>query len=447
MAKNIFTDNQQLTQNKKKTFISSDASSGDSTLTVQSIVGFAINQILCIGEIGAEDTEIIKTHASTSPTGTTVTLVTTLTFAHTQDTPVYIVDWDQLEFSHATTTTGTKSVLTTIAIQVDQNETLYKDTSKTSGFYFTRFKDTINTKYSDYSDPLPFAGYSDNMVFSIKQRSLDRVNEVIDDKLITHSFLDEKLWEARRIYHNSPGHRPFRRIMNYDLGNVIIGQYKVAVPSDLEAPTSNKNIFAIRIGTEKDLIYIEPDRMNVRYEDSPKTTLASDYAILDATITLTDSRDFPSSGSIKIEDDTIIYSANDVSTGALTVSTAGSDEHSEDDQVWNGGVSYGNPINYTVITDSDGTNYIQFDIPIDEEWENQNIYIDYYKTVVAKDSDADEMDEPDYDMYVDYLAFCIKNKKVNGNLSLSDPDYIKWIQKKENALRNEYLGQTIKFYV
>ncbi|GAG36059.1 unnamed protein product, partial [marine sediment metagenome] len=80
--------NQELFTDARKTYLTAAVAAAGTSLTVQSIKEFAINQILCIGELGEEETEIVKTHASTTPTGTTITLVTGgVTFAHAINTP------------------------------------------------------------------------------------------------------------------------------------------------------------------------------------------------------------------------------------------------------------------------------------------------------------------------------------------------------------------------
>ena len=441
--KTIYIDNTILTKDKKDTYLSADVSSGASTITVQSITGFAIDQILLISEIEQEKTEIIKTHASTSPTGTTITLASNLIFDHPQDTKVYIIDWDQVEISWASTTTGTKSVLDTIDIQVDQKETLYDETTKSSGYYFTRFKNTIDTIYSSYSDAVPYAGYADNTVFMIKKRALDSIDETIGE-LITHEFLNEALWQGRREYHDAIGKRPFRRIFNKDIGNVTTGMFKIAAPSDLEDSSSGRNLYGIRIGTEMNMSKYDKKEWDQDFRGIPRTTLASDYAVVDAAITLTDSRDFDESGTIDIDGDTIEYSANNESTGELTVSTAGDSAHSEDDTVLQN-ANYGLPTKFVVFTSADGSNYIFFNYCVHSDYVDQNVYGDYYKTVTAYDSDADVLDEPEFDMFVPYLAYRIKKKKEPKLRIDKDSDYLLWITRKSSALKNEYLGTEIKF--
>jgi len=90
MSHTFKVSNIELSQDKKATFLSADASAGGSTLTVKSIIGFSGSKILLVGEWGQEDTEIIK---MSSATGTTITLASTLTYAHNQGTKVYLLDF------------------------------------------------------------------------------------------------------------------------------------------------------------------------------------------------------------------------------------------------------------------------------------------------------------------------------------------------------------------
>jgi hypothetical protein len=167
------------------TYVTSQATAGAGTLTVKSIINFAINQVILIGNLGGEGSEIIKTHASTAPTGTTVTLASNLVFTHPIYTKIQVMAYDQVEFSKAATTTGAKTVLSTMGITAGSLETVYQDTSATSGYYFYRFKNSITTTYSDYSDPIPYDGFDDNTVekaikFALKKNKLDGYTSSVD---------------------------------------------------------------------------------------------------------------------------------------------------------------------------------------------------------------------------------------------------------------------------
>ena len=98
----IYTDLWPLVEAKlESTVLTADIASGSNTFRVKDIDGFATDQILLIGELGREGSEIIKTDASTAPSGTTITLSSNTVFAHSAQTRVYLLEFDQIEFSHA----------------------------------------------------------------------------------------------------------------------------------------------------------------------------------------------------------------------------------------------------------------------------------------------------------------------------------------------------------
>ena len=436
-------DNTILTKDKKFSYLSGDVVAGATSVGVQSTIGFTTNQIILVGEIGREKTEIIKTSSGSAPGGTSIALNSGLAFDHPQDTKVYLIDWNQFAISRATAATSQKSTITTVNLQVDRDFSIYNDTTNLTGYGFIEFYDDINARYSTASDPIPYAGYEDNTVFMIKKRALDAVNEQVDTDLITNEFLNQSLWEARREYHKARGKRPFRRVFSYDLGNVTTGMYRIAVPSDLERPSTAENVFGVRIGVQRNIDYIDKKDWDFYYWQIPHTTLDVAYTTADQDVYCTDVRDLTDSGSVSIEGDVIAYSARGVSGGTLRVSTAGTTSHAVNSDVWQN-VSYGLPDKFTVFTDATGTSAIYFNRPIESSFVNQNIWVDYYRTLVPYDSDADELDEPEYDFYVNYLSWKIKQRKNRGLEQLKDPDYQQWQFKKNTALANEYLGSDIR---
>jgi hypothetical protein len=442
--KNIYLNNTILNEDKKYTYLTVDFTSGTS-LVAQNISGFGTGQVVLLGEIGQEEAEILQTSTATAPSGSTIYLQTAPTYAHSVDTKLYIIDWNQFELTHAATATGVKTTLTYgTVLQPDLKETIYKDTSKSSGYYFIRFVDTVGSAYSDYSDPIPYAGYPANTVWSIKNRALNKVDAKIDDK-ITNDFLNDCLWEARREFHKSPGKRPFRRVFGYDLGDVATGSYSIALPNNVENPTSSENIYGVRVGAGNEVVHYDKKDFDFDYENVAHTLLSSAYATADTYVVLANSRDFGGSGVITIESDTIEYSANEVSTGSLTVSDGGIYTHTANSDVWQN-VSQGLPINFVTLKNPGESAFIYFNCPFETAYNDKNIWLDYYRTLVDYDSDADELDEPSPDMFMHYLAYRIK-KRLNPSMDdQKDPDYLEWIIQKSNNLKNEYLGTEISFY-
>jgi len=407
---------------------------------------------LLLEDISYEKAEIVKTSSATGPSGSTITLNSGLLFTHPQDTKVTIIDWDRIDIQWSATASGAKSTIMAypIYIQPQLVETIYNDTTKTTGYYFVRFNETVANTYSDWSDPIPYAGFGANTVAMIKKRAIDSINERIDPNLVTHDFLNESLWEARREYHSSPGKRPFRKHYNYAMGSVSTGMYRIEAPSDLENPYTGENIFGMRIGTEDNMMWFDKKDWDAAFRGVSHTVLTTAYTVGDKDLYCDNVRDFESSGSVDIENDSSAYSAIGVSGGTMRISTAGSANHATGKDVWQG-VSYSLPNRFTVwgepvANETVGSIYIYFSCPIETSYVNQNIWIDYYSGLPEYDSDADELDEPQYDMFTNYLAFKIKQRKNKGLNQLTDTDFLLWTQKKKAALDNEYLGTEIRIF-
>lgn len=284
--KTLYTQNTDLTRDKRFSYLTEDVNSTGTTFRIQSILGFeslttSSGQIVCIGEIGAERTELLRTSNTTAPSQSykEITLRDTMNFDHPQDTKVYIVDYNRVEAQWSATTGGSKSTLTAYPMQImpDLIETVQTDTVQSTGFYFIRFNESIGNTNSDWSDPIPFAGYDDNMVFSIKQRALNKIGEEIDGKIITHTFLNEALWTARRFYHDSAGRRPFRRVFNKVIGTALTGSYRIDLPTDVDDPYTAQNIYGVRIGANANMGYYDKKEWDFDYRSRPHTILTAAY--------------------------------------------------------------------------------------------------------------------------------------------------------------------------
>jgi len=460
MPRTIYSDNSILTKDKEFTFLSDDVVAGAQVINVVSTLGFhslttSSGQILCVGELGQEKTEIIRTDNISTSSGTQISgvgasLRTVLRFSHPQDTKVYIIDWDRFEVQHSATVTGTKSTLTTTGadfpevLQPDQLESIYRDTSQTAGFFFVRFNESIGNTNSDFSDPIPFAGYIDGSVHEIKKRALERVNEKIDGKIISDEFLNRCLWEARREYHQSPGKRPFRRKFNIDIGDALTGSYRIALPEDVEKPHTAENVYGVRIGTERNMRYIDKKEWDFHFRGKPHSTLELPYTFdVSTSIWLLNGRDFSASAVISVEGAVIGLSRITGEQNSFKIITHGNYSTSAGSDVWEN-ISLGLPDRFTVWAQVGGSAYIYFNRPIETTYVNQNIFLDYYRKVVEFQTDFDELDEPYFDIYVPYLAAKIKKRK-NPDMDLSkDSDYLEWLARKRIALEGEYDGSFIR---
>ena len=462
----LYVDNTELTRNKTYTFLTEDITAAGTTFRVQSITGFeslstSSGQIVCIGKIGEERTELRRTTNSSadgypSESYKEIALRDALRFDHPQDTPVTIVDWNRAEFVYAASASGTKTSLSAYPayIQADAKYTLFRDVtesadrltgSPSTAFYFVRFNETIGTRNSSWSDSLYGTGYDDNSVYNIKKRALDELGEEIDGKVITHEFLNQALWQARREYHQAPGKRPFRRKFNTVIGSALTGSYRIELPTDVERPATAENIYGVRIGTEANMDYYDKKEFDFDYRNKPHSTLDVPYTRDTSTsLWIANGRDFSDSATVQVENTSISLSRITGETSSFTIITHGSYSASGGSDVWEN-TSFGLPSKFTVWADVGGSAYIYFNRPLETAYINQNIYADYYRTLVGYNSDGDVLDEPKYDMYVDYLKARIRQRRAKGNFDITnDSDYKLWEFKKQTNLQSEYLATNIR---
>lgn len=437
MAKTIISSSQELLEDAYYSNLSSTANSGDSSLSVYSISNFAINKILLFGEFGQEGAEKIKTHSSTVPTGTTVTLATTLTKSHPKDTKVYVIPFDQVEFSHATTEAGAKTVISTSELDVEGLNTVYTDTTYSSGYYFVRFKNSITGDYTDYTDPIPYAGFDSNTVAYIINICMSQMHKQFSENL-TYTRLIDEINACLRYVRGKLKTWSNVQVFDYVLDQMNRGEYFWTLPTDYYDKNSNRSMLQVKIGRDKRLDYRDKIEFDEYFEDVIVSQATA--ALISATSVVLDSTDdFPSSGTAHFYIDNtqydITFTANNKTTNTLTC-TALAIALPEDTNVWYG-ESEGTPRYFSVW---DGKLYVW---PLCSSTEyGKNIYLDYYTDIVEVDSDADEITLAKFDMLKHWLKWQIRNiTENNGKPDLQDGDLALFNMLLADAIRRESSGQ------
>lgn len=419
-----------------KTYLSSSNVATDTTLTVLDSSGFSTDYLV-IGKIGLEKTEIKL--ASAVPTTTTIT-VAALSFDHPVDTQIKKILWNQVEISGANTVGGSKTVITTINLQVDNQETVYVNTGTTYAYYFVRYYNSTTATYSSYSDPSPSAGYDSSSVRAVKESALNMVNEQVSD-IISDQFLmteilncEQEVWREKKRW--SWGYK-----FQYNMGDTIQSQYSYTLPTDIADSDSNKSILSIKINSEDALQYVDTQEIERMWIDITHNSLASNVLIGATSITLDDSSDFDDSGSVIIGTDSITYTANDRTTGVLSGCTGVLANHTSGDDVWGDNTPFGQPLFYTI---AEGKVY--FDVPPSSDFAEKVIYISYYSKPTFSNSDNDILVLPDPTIYHYYLAWKILLKKNNGkDTDESEAKRKLYEARKDNLKRKDDLGQRIRF--
>lgn len=435
-------------------FLETDVSSGATSITANGTF-FSANQYIIVGQPGQEKSEIVKI---SSVTNTTFSLNSALIFSHNRGEIITFIEYNQIEPQRSTDGGTTFSALTIIDINPQFSETYLQRTGDaTTNVYRFRFYNSTSGLYSGYSDNVTASGYDDNTVYAIKQRALSQMGEKITD-LITSDFLNDALNEARRVVDMGTAtvdgvqqrvlRWSFRTKFNTDIGTVIPGQWSVSAPTDLRDRNTYKNILGIRIGRSNwPCIYQEDRRFRQNYLNVAHTTLNGAITTGSTSIILTSSGDFDDSGSIVIaaqsvsqSKDTVAYTGNTLASDTLTGVTGIAQNAASGTDVWQE-ATFGMPTAYTI---NNGTVY--FDCPFDDTYAGENIYMDYYQTLTAVNSDADTLDEPFYDLYVPYLKYKIKALKSNGALKPTDDgDYLLFQQGLSELVSQEVSGQRVYF--
>lgn len=497
--KPLIAENSQLMLNRYHSNLSADVASGVSEIELYSISQFAVNLVLCVGEIGNEGTEIILTHASTAPATNTVTLASNLTKPHPKDTPVYILAFNQIEFYHATTPTGGKSQLSSaVNIDPEKSQMIYEDTTYTSGYYYTRYKNSITSNYSEYSDPVPYSGFEENTVGYAIDTALSELNQDLNEKLTYNMLISWTNQMLRLVRGKLKAWSNFQKF-DEEIGNMEMGVRRFAMPTDIYEKNSNKSVLNVRIGNSYPLDFIDRSEYLQGTEDATYTEVAEAAVPGQTYLILNDTSDFDDSGSVTLYISgvkyTIEYTSNvkvsssispslsrsispsisPSSSASASVSPSTSPSSSPSgsaspsaspsvspsvstpdtlivasDQitvnipagtpVWQG-VEEGSPRYYSIW---DG--YIYIWPMITSDYNDQRLIMDYYTDIDTVDSDSDVITGPRFDMLIHYLKFKIRAvTKNNGREDLTDPSYISYAEILRDAIRLEELGQINTF--
>lgn len=440
-------------QDNETTYITTDASSGVSSFSVDNGLKFSVGEYIVIGNIGAEKTEIVRIHASTTPTATTITLASTTNFAHNKGERIVFIPYNQVVIQRSTDSGSSYSDLATIDLRVDTTEIYYQHTSGAStDYYRAKFKNSASAGESAVSDGIIATGFVANSAGAIIREALVSLGERIDGKMLTkellYSFLNEGRHEIDR--HVMVERWSFRTVFDYDAGNVIPGQYQLTLPTDIRDEDTFKNVLSLRIGKDK-LPLTKQDQRSIEswYRGVARTTVATTFTDAATSIVLTSSGDFDDSGSIDVAAstvsgtiDNIAYTGNTLSSSTLTgVTLIATGGHSSGVNVWQG-AGFGLPQEYTV-----DNGVVTFSQPFGNNYAGENIWMSYYKKITDMDSDGDTFDEPFYKIYLPYLRYRIKARKNQQFQRDTDDDYKSWVEKRESQVKKEFTGQAKRVHV
>lgn len=443
-----------------ESYLDLDAAAGATTLTLPNIANFAVNQIVYIGELGEEDAEIVKSHASTPPSGTTVTLASALARSHANGTRVRVFPYDQFELSHAATATGSKTVLTVsggnppsalgsglIAISPGDEIQAYKDTEHTTGFYFARYKNSISGGFSDYSDPLRVGGWAPNTVGYILDKALARLGLSLSDGLTWVYLVDDGINEALRLIKGKQIKWPEHSVFEYALGTIAYGLNRWELPSNIYDRTSKKSISSVRIANGERLIWLDPVEFDTKLVGQHKTEVRTEASAGDITLEVNDSSAFEDSGTLHVYVANVRY---DVTYTSVTRSTTAG-VFTGIPATGDGSIPVTVPVDAVVrqndapgvpgfYTVKDG--YLEVAQIPDGNYIGRTVLLDYDCVADSVDSDGDTIDFERYDMVLEYTTWKAKMKARNdGTLDMNDGYYLAFRERLNDTIRTKQSGK------
>lgn len=433
----IKAQNIGLLLDEPQTYSISDSSAGSTTLSVKNLTGFTTNQILMLGFLGGQGTEIVKTHASTPPSGSTITLASATIFSHSASTTITAMAYDQVEFSNAATSAGSKTVFATTNISANSDFTIYNDTTNSSGYYFARFKNSILLSFSAYSDPIPVSGYTQQSARSVINSALGMINKSTNVTL-TDSYAFQEIDNCQMETLRQMKRWSWMQKFDQNVGTLTTGQWRVALPTDCDDQNTNKSIYNFKIGKGTNIAWVDKEKWNYLTQGICHTTLLLNISLGNTTVTLTDSSNFDDTGTLAIGGNTYSYTANSRSTGILTISAATTINTAGQDVFQ--GAATGEPLYWTTFG-----GYIYFYPTLGPTYNNRTAYLDYYSSIIRTVTDTQTLVVPDPTTVQYYLAWKFMLRMNNGeDTEGSDSKYKLYITGREEMKKKESMNRTFQ---
>lgn len=403
------------------TYLTASVSATGTTLTVKNNEGFSNTDpedLLLIGNLGSSGSEIKRINGAITQ-GTSLT-VQSLTFGHGIDTPVSKILFNKFEVSGASTLTGSKTIVqfngaNTNPIEITSEYTDFVITGTTYSYYFVRFYNSLASTpyYSGYSDGVAATDFDVNTVGFIVRNAFDQTGEK-PGGIFSDQWIHDQIYLIQTDIFQRLKRWSWAKVLDYDMADITTGLDSYSLPSNIDDNKTQKSILGIRIANGDNLRYLDPTEFEEFRNGVAHTTLASAAVAGNTTLTLTDSNDFPDASSVLINGTTYSYTANNRSTNTLSGLTALSSGIDISTDVWYG-ITFGEPFYYTI---RNGVVYLA--TPPSSDFDDKNIWIDYYQKPVRTNSDTDTITVNSPSVLIQGLKIKIKERKTGGSIPRSD---------------------------
>ncbi len=183
----LTASNLELTKNAKYSYLSDNYNSAVHLVVVKNSNFVVTNDYILFGEFGSQQSEIIQAGTVDSATHT-VNLLTATKFAHPQDTKVSVIRYNQVKFyqTAAATFDSNENYLGTEDVQANRIDTIYQDSTNTTGYGWFVFYNSNTSKATTNSNAIPYAGFEESSVKDIFDAFYSMLNNK-EMKLISQS--------------------------------------------------------------------------------------------------------------------------------------------------------------------------------------------------------------------------------------------------------------------
>jgi len=429
------------------TYIATNLSIGEITIPVDNATNFTASAIIVLlSSMGAENAEFSDVSAHTDQAFT----VSLTTQPHNRGDLVQEVRYDQIVLLKSATQNGAYSILSTVTMQVTQQQTTIFDiVGLTTDFYKVQWKNSQTGAVSDTSDPISVLTYPDNSVATVVFPVLSAMGINENDPKINAEFCISSINDARKYVRGKlyGVRHDWNEEFEFPI-KILAGNNYVDLPTDIDFKFSDRSTLAARflignILTPFNLRYIDKRTWNQVAFQVTGSFVATDAGIGNATLQLENTGDFWSTaGGVAYVattdfDQTIMaiqYTGRDLITNQLTGVTGITRAIPAGTRVWSN-PTVSQPIYYTVFEDK-----LVFDRIIPDSMQGNNLYIDYYKKEEEVTDLYQELPENYREIYKWYLRWAIKYRK-DINLDSNDADLKKFEDLVQALFNNLYSGQ------
>jgi hypothetical protein len=359
------------------TYLTAEVAAGGTSQTFADNSGLANADYLILGE--GETSEIVKINGAVTY-GTAVT-TTACVFPHGYGTKVTLIRYNQVAIYGSSSASDAAPTIIGSAVDLDVAHGFnVLVASTTYDYYYARYYNVGTTTYSQYSTSVASSGLSARARGELKKEFLSIYNEQIDD-LITDDWLNRAInrWQRklseRRKYWNV--------LKTSQTTDLVEDQQAYSMPTDIQ-DFSKDSIITVKIYNQPAIDPIDRKVFQDLTYDNIGTTVGTAIGLADPTVVLSDASDFPSSGSIHVEGDTIDYTGK--STNTLTGVTGITATHAAGKEVWST-YNKGQPSNYLIDPE---TMKIKLNPVPDSTNAGKNMVIEYWQKFEDLATDASE---------------------------------------------------------